>query len=206
MNFHCYRSLVPFCKQKWAAKQRRASKTRVLRMSRVNGNFSFLYCERQVSRLIALTHLLPSRFSQWICSFCLQNTVTSSYRILTCFPFHQSDHSFYKIIPINYPWYPDWHLTQSWFNLPCNLTTVAQSVSILPGLPCTKPCIKNMTHRTCNSKKPSFDFISNKGFSYVREKIRTPDLLVRSQTLYPAELRAHYCVPFLLCPSQQNLL
>ena len=25
----------------------------------------------------------------------------------------------------------------------------------------------------------------------VREKIRTPDLLVRSQTLYPAELRAH---------------
>lgn len=48
-----------------------------------------------------------------------------------------------------------------------------------------------MTHRTCNSKKPSFDFISNKGFSYVREKIRTPDLLVRSQTLYPAELCAH---------------
>ncbi len=25
----------------------------------------------------------------------------------------------------------------------------------------------------------------------VREKIRTPDLLIRSQTLYPAELRAH---------------
>ena len=33
--------------------------------------------------------------------------------------------------------------------------------------------------------------MSNKGLSYVREKIRTPDLLVRSQTLYPAELRAH---------------
>ena len=61
MNFHCYRSLVPFCKQKWAAKQRRASKTRVLRMSRVNDNFSFLYCERQVSRLNALTLRLPSR-------------------------------------------------------------------------------------------------------------------------------------------------
>ena len=30
-----------------------------------------------------------------------------------------------------------------------------------------------------------------KGFSYVREKIRTPGLLVRSQTLYPAELHAH---------------
>ena len=29
------------------------------------------------------------------------------------------------------------------------------------------------------------------GFFNVREKIRTPDLLVRSQTLYPAELRAH---------------
>ena len=26
----------------------------------------------------------------------------------------------------------------------------------------------------------------------VRERIRTPDLLVRSQTLYPAELRAHF--------------
>ena len=57
-----------------------------------------------------------------------------------------------------------------------------------------------------NSKKPSPDLMSNKGLSYVREKIRTPDLLVRSQTLYPAELRAHYCVSFLLCPSQQNLL
>ena len=170
--------------------------------------FTFLYCERQVSRLIALVLQLPSRSSQWVCSFRSQNTVTSSYRILTCFPFHQSDHSFYKIIPINYPWYPDWHLTQSWFNLPCNLTTVAQSMSILPGLPCTKPCIKNMTHRTCNSKKPSFDFISNKGFSYVREKIRTPDLLVRSQTLYPAELRAHiiFVCPSYLCTSATKLI
>ena len=62
-----------------------------------------------------------------------------------------------------------------------------------------------MAHRTRSirtTKKPSSDFISNKGFSYVREKIRTPDLLVRSQTLYPAELRAHIqfialeaCVP-----------
>ena len=30
-------------------------------MARVNGNFSFLYCERQVSRLNALTLRLPSR-------------------------------------------------------------------------------------------------------------------------------------------------
>ena len=29
-------------------------------------------------------------------------------------------------------------------------------------------------------------------FFSVREKIRTPDLLVRSQTLYPAELHVHY--------------
>ena len=29
------------------------------------------------------------------------------------------------------------------------------------------------------------------GSFHVRERIRTPDLLVRSQTLYPAELRAH---------------
>ena len=27
-------------------------------------------------------------------------------------------------------------------------------------------------------------------YIHVREKIRTPDLLIRSQTLYPAELRA----------------
>ena len=28
-------------------------------------------------------------------------------------------------------------------------------------------------------------------FPYVRERIRTPDTLVRSQVLYPAELRTH---------------
>ena len=28
-------------------------------------------------------------------------------------------------------------------------------------------------------------------FRYVREKIRTPDTLVRSQVLYPAELHTH---------------
>ena len=30
---------------------------------------------------------------------------------------------------------------------------------------------------------------------FTREGIRTPDLLVRSQTLYPAELLAHTAVP-----------
>ena len=33
--------------------------------------------------------------------------------------------------------------------------------------------------------------LSHSGSSRVREKIRTPDLLIRSQTLYPAELRTH---------------
>ena len=47
-----------------------------------------------------------------------------------------------------------------------------------------------LKHPLRNSKKPSSDLMSNKGLSYVREKIRTPDLLVRSQTLYPAELTA----------------
>ena len=39
-----------------------------------------------------------------------------------------------------------------------------------------------MTDSTAN---PQWFFIS------VREKIRTPGLLIRSQTLYPAELHAH---------------
>ena len=40
------------------------------------------------------------------------------------------------------------------------------------------------------TKTPT-DYTIHKGSSSVREKIRTPDLLIRSQTLYPAELRAH---------------
>ena len=40
------------------------------------------------------------------------------------------------------------------------------------------------------TKKP--DKISfTRFFLYVRERIRTPDTLVRSQVLYPAELRTH---------------
>lgn len=39
-------------------------------------------------------------------------------------------------------------------------------------------------------KETLVKFSFYKGFD-VREKIRTPDLLVRSQTLYPAELRPH---------------
>ena len=41
----------------------------------------------------------------------------------------------------------------------------------------------------CLKQQKTLEF---QGLSYsVREKIRTPDLLIRSQTLYPAELRAH---------------
>ena len=42
--------------------------------------------------------------------------------------------------------------------------------------------------------------INWKALSYAAEKIRTPDTLVRSQVLYPAELRPHLC-----CVSQQMI-
>ena len=44
---------------------------------------------------------------------------------------------------------------------------------------------------TAKTKTPT-DYTIHKGSSSVREKIRTPGLLIRSQTLYPAELRAHF--------------
>ena len=47
--------------------------------------------------------------------------------------------------------------------------------------------------------KKSFP-INWKALSYAAEKIRTPDTLVRSQVLYPAELRPHLC-----CVSQQMI-
>ena len=39
-------------------------------------------------------------------------------------------------------------------------------------------------------------------FAYVREKIRTPDTLVRSQVLYPAELRTH--IQFIVSETRYN--
>ena len=39
-------------------------------------------------------------------------------------------------------------------------------------------------------------------FPYVREKIRTPDTLVRSQVLYPAELRTH--IQFIVSETRYN--
>ena len=57
--------------------------------------------------------------------------------------------------------------------------------------------LKKLVH---NAKKDLGYF---QGLSSVREKIRTPGLLVRSQTLYPAELHAHLCD---LCRSQRYLV
>ena len=56
-----------------------------------------------------------------------------------------------------------------------------------------------MTEQLYNKKAPSYDgaVIKQKAPSYdgalndVSDKIRTRDLLVRSQTLYPAELHLH---------------
>ena len=42
-----------------------------------------------------------------------------------------------------------------------------------------------------HTKKSTSSFLEVLIFINVGEKIRTPDLLVRSQTLYPAELRPH---------------
>ena len=42
----------------------------------------------------------------------------------------------------------------------------------------------------CRNAQKSFP-IAREALSYAAEKIRTPDTLVRSQVLYPAELRTH---------------
>ncbi len=52
--------------------------------------------------------------------------------------------------------------------------------------------ILNDTQMIFKTKDPKSPTISNLGsIDPVREKIRTPDTLVRSQVLYPAELHAH---------------
>ena len=51
----------------------------------------------------------------------------------------------------------------------------------------TRSSITLLYIRTQKSLKTMFSGFSN----YVREKIRTPDTLVRSQVLYPAELHTH---------------
>ena len=47
---------------------------------------------------------------------------------------------------------------------------------------------KESTHK--KSPEAQYLWASEPSMRSVREKIRTPDLLIRSQTLYPAELRA----------------
>lgn len=46
-----------------------------------------------------------------------------------------------------------------------------------------------LCHKKLQAKTP--EMLNFWGFVYVREKIRTPDTLVRSQVLYPAELHTH---------------
>ena len=65
--------------------------------------------------------------------------------------------------------------------------------SFLAGVHQCTPGIK------CCDFSKTLDFTDNN----VRDKIRTRDLLVRSQTLYPAELHVHFV---LLFPQQQILL
>ena len=47
---------------------------------------------------------------------------------------------------------------------------------------------KESAHK--KSPEAQYSWASEPSMRSVREKIRTPDLLIRSQTLYPAELRA----------------
>ncbi len=54
---------------------------------------------------------------------------------------------------------------------------------------------KDTQRHDFRTHKKNPETLNSQGFETnlesVREKIRTPDLLIRSQTLYPAELRAH---------------
>ena len=158
-------------------------------------NSSFLYCERQVSRLIVQMLLLHLPGLPVVSKHKLTKYGDEFVQDSHLFPFSPV-RSFFPQIILNPS---DWHLTQSWLNLLCNLNTVAQIMSILSRS-------SELKHPLRNSKKPSSDLMSNKGLSYVREKIRTPDLLVRSQTLYPAELRAHihFIVSEVFVPQQRN--
>ena len=53
-------------------------------------------------------------------------------------------------------------------------------------------CKADLFRRKTDLIEKTANFVSKLTvFSGVPQKIRTPDLLIRSQTLYPAELRAH---------------
>ena len=62
----------------------------------------------------------------------------------------------------------------------------------------TKIMRKNLSLNSIEQKKFPEIYYFEEMIISVREKIRTPDLLIRSQTLYPAELRAH-CIKYVIC-------
>ena len=53
---------------------------------------------------------------------------------------------------------------------------------------------------SAHKKSPEAQYLwaSEPSIGSVRERIRTPDTLVRSQVLYPAELHAHLCNELML--------
>ena len=76
-----------------------------------------------------------------------------------------------------------------------NITCQEHSKTMFLGIVRTTPFIialKSFSQMLVKHTKKA-PRVSSKCFSFmsVGEKIRTPDLLVRSQTLYPAELRPH---------------
>lgn len=62
------------------------------------------------------------------------------------------------------------------------------------GLFCTRPVPEGSLWRERRTAPPK-KRRSHRAFRGAPEKIRTPDLLIRSQTLYPTELRARACEP-----------
>ena len=75
--------------------------------------------------------------------------------------------------------------------------------AVLTGIICRMLWIKKNSPISCSRlgclllEKKKTDILSD--VRGTPEGIRTPDLLVRSQTLYPAELPAHFAVPFADC-------
>ena len=88
------------------------------------------------------------------------------------------------------------------FRLICLFKYIALHI---PACPQVRLRVNSHELRACRcallveTRKKSFP-INWKALWYAAEKIRTPDTLVRSQVLYPAELRPHLC-----CVSQQMI-
>src|ERR1700691_3552141 len=79
----------------------------------------------------------------------------------------------------------------------CERTSRRQSTLRKREPECPEPCRKNLSYGTpgVDLRRRSAARLSERGVFIGKygapAVIRTPDLLVRSQTLYPAELRAH---------------